>query len=295
MRNRLYLLSLVLVLTATLNESFCQNYQSLFGDSSTTWDIAYGVCDYLCSQTTEVTGDTNIHARDYKLISGIPGFVRENTIEGKAWFYNAYTNSEYVVMDLSLSLGDTFNFYDYNNVPYPCVVDSIYSVSNKKHVRINGWTSMCGFEEKITFIEGSGTTAGLGYLPTGGSAVNYYMLCHHKDGVKVAGNLLFMDTCYVCYVGIAEHDSDQSSVNAFPNPASTTIHLQLPSTPTTITIFNLLGEKVKEEKVSLPAGQAGGGPASPAGREITIDVSELPAGLYFVRTGETTAGKFVKE
>ncbi|MBX7140761.1 MAG: T9SS type A sorting domain-containing protein [Chitinophagales bacterium] len=74
----------------------------------------------------------------------------------------------------------------------------------------------------------------------------------------------------------------------YPNPSSTHIHLQLPSTPTTIAIFNLLGEKVKEEKVSLPAGQAGGG-------EITMDVSELPAGLYFVRTEEAIVGKFVKE
>ena len=73
----------------------------------------------------------------------------------------------------------------------------------------------------------------------------------------------------------------------FPNPTSTTINLHLPSTHTTITIFNLLGEKVREEKVSLPAGQAGGG-------EITMDVSELPAGLYFVRTEEAMVGKFVK-
>ncbi|MBX7141798.1 MAG: T9SS type A sorting domain-containing protein [Chitinophagales bacterium] len=85
-----------------------------------------------------------------------------------------------------------------------------------------------------------------------------------------------------------EDDSEgEIFVEVFPNPASTTIHLQLPSTPATITVFNLLGEKVREEKVSLPAGQAGGG-------EITMDVSELPAGLYFVRTEEAMVGKFVK-
>ncbi len=92
------------------------------------------------------------------------------------------------------------------------------------------------------------------------------------------------------YQKSVEHASvnEANRIPIFPNPTSSTIHLQLPSIPTTITLFNFLGEKVKEEKVSLPAGQAGGG-------EITMDVSELPAGLYFVRTGETTAGKFVKE
>jgi hypothetical protein len=38
---------------------------------------------------------------------------------------------------------------------------------------------------------------------------------------------------------------------------------------------------MREEKVS--------------GGEITMDVSRLAAGLYFVRPGETTVGKFVKE
>ncbi len=90
------------------------------------------------------------------------------------------------------------------------------------------------------------------------------------------------------FVSASTNNSYKSQIIIFPNPASTTIHLQLPSTPTTITLFSLLGEKVREEKVSLPAGQAGGG-------EITIDVNELPAGLYFVRTEETTVGKFVKE
>ena len=92
-------------------------------------------------------------------------------------------------------------------------------------------------------------------------------------------------------VGIAEVEMESGSISIFPNPTSTTIQLRLPSTPTTITLFNLLGEKVREEKVS--------------GSRVTMDVSELPAGLYIVRAEEkligkptcvnTTVGKFVKE
>ena len=62
--------------------------------------------------------------------------------------------------------------------------------------------------------------------------------------------------------------------------------------------FNLLGEKVKEKKVT-------GKPASPEGRQVTIGVSSLPQGLYLVRAENrvvgkptfvnTTVGKFVKE
>ena len=73
----------------------------------------------------------------------------------------------------------------------------------------------------------------------------------------------------------------EARFSIFPNPSSTFIHLQLPSTPTTITLINLLGEKVKEENVT--------------GKEVTMDVSSLPDGLYLVRTENKVVGKFVKE
>jgi len=44
-----------------------------------------------------------------------------------------------------------------------------------------------------------------------------------------------------------------------------------------LSIFNLLGEKVKEEKVT--------------GKEITMDVSSLPQGVYLVRMEKRVVGK----
>ena len=76
--------------------------------------------------------------------------------------------------------------------------------------------------------------------------------------------------------------SNDSKFRLNPNPASTSIQIHLPSNQqTSLTIFNLLGEKVKEEKVT--------------GRDVTIDVSDLPAGMYVARTKKEVIGKFVKE
>jgi len=67
-----------------------------------------------------------------------------------------------------------------------------------------------------------------------------------------------------------------------PNPASTSIQIHLPSNQqTTLIIFNLIGEKLREEKIS--------------GNKISIDVSDLPAGMYVARTEKEVIGKFVKE
>jgi len=67
--------------------------------------------------------------------------------------------------------------------------------------------------------------------------------------------------------------------------------VRIPTARRILSLFNLLGKKVKEEKVT--------------GSQVTFDVSLLPQGLYLVRTENsvvgkptfvnTTVGKFVKE
>jgi hypothetical protein len=87
-----------------------------------------------------------------------------------------------------------------------------------------------------------------------------------------------------CLNGI--YNSIQMNLTSFeikisPNPTTTLIQLHLPSSLTILSIFNLLGEKVKEQKVTT--------------QEVTMDVSELPAGMYLVKTEKEMVGKFVKK
>jgi hypothetical protein len=93
-------------------------------------------------------------------------------------------------------------------------------------------------------------------------------------------------------VGVEDIESIKNPITIFPNPTSTTITLSLPPNQNAmLSIFNLLGEKVKEEKM--------------IDKQITMDVSSLPQGLYLVRMENrvvgkptfvnTTVGKFVKE
>jgi len=108
-----------------------------------------------------------------------------------------------------------------------------------------------------------------------GSTDNSY---YYFDDVCVAKHL---GDCLGSYNGVTRSPNN-TKPNISPNPTSTTIHLHLSSTqPTTLSIFNVLGEKLREEKIS--------------GNEISIDVSELPAGMYVVRTEKELIGKFVKE
>jgi hypothetical protein len=288
MTNKLYLLTLVCILTATTDKSFAQNYLSLFGDNSTTWDIVlHGYCDAVCSQTITVTGDTSINADTYKVISGLPGFVREDTVQGKAWFYDTYYNTEFLVMDLGLNLGDNFIIYDLFNVANPMTVDSVYYADNKKHVRLNAWTTMCSLNEKITFIEGSGTTASFGYQRDLNGSVSSSMLCHHKDGVRVSGNVLFNDSCYECSVGINENTPTSIKVTLFPNPTHDLLTIEnkdFISTEFKLTIYNLVGNKTYSQTLTDPL--------------TTVKVSNLSSGIYYAVVTDNTRTrhlKFIKE
>jgi hypothetical protein len=88
-------------------------------------------------------------------------------------------------------------------------------------------------------------------------------------------------TCFANALAV-ESISPTRVINLFPNPSSTTITISLPSYQNAmLSIFNLLGEKVKEEKVT--------------GNQVTMDISSLPEGLYLVGMENEMVGKFVKE
>lgn len=284
MKKQIYLLTLIALLVLMSGKSFSQNYLSLFGNNSTNWDIIpAGYCDVLCSQTFAVNGDTTIGSKTYKVLSGgMGGFLREDIVQGKAWYFDPFFNSEYLIMDFNLNLGDPFNIYDYFNMPSPCLVDSIYYINGKKFVRINALTIMCSLTEKITFIEGSGTTAGFSYQRNfNGFSVPSYMLCHHKDGIKVAGNNLIPDSCSICDVGIAKKNPIGNPVRIFPNPAFDELKVEVDPISTGdsfLSISDLIGRQLYTEKVKQQV--------------TTIDISNLAGGVYFVIVNDGRSNKY---
>lgn len=249
-------LMMIFLLLTGGGKSIAQPYESIFGTTSTSWDIILeGYCDAVCSGTFAVTGDTTIGTFIYKVLPSYPGFLREDTLSGKVWYFSKQYNTEYLVMDLSLALGDTFWFYDWQNIPEPAVVDSVYYVLGKKQIRVTGFTNICGYQEIITFKEGTGPTAGFNYPRTmGGNWVYSYMLCQHKDGIKTAGNLLWSDTCYVCSVGLPDLLLNSANIKIYPNPAKEEITIEIEEkvlSNCNFTLYNLLGDEVLKQELNL--------------------------------------------
>lgn len=102
-----------------LNSAKAQ-YQSIFGSSQTSWNIIKGNFWGTGTDSLVTVSDTIINSYTYKKIlyydissgttqiESIVGYLREDSIQGKAWFFNTEDIAEQLIMDLNLNLGDTF-------------------------------------------------------------------------------------------------------------------------------------------------------------------------------------------
>ena len=72
------------------------------------------------------------------------------------------------------------------------------------------------------------------------------------------------------------------SIFIYPNPTTTQLTIQSPNNPITqLTITNLLGQTVYTDQYNS--------------EQVQIDVSNYPAGVYFIKVNSTEVRKFVKE
>ncbi len=270
--------------------SVAQNYTSIFGSENTTWKIPFCNLDQFMinekfsdseivynSNVYKRIGTTNSNGVDYGLNSvGGNGWARENTNEGKAWFVgvaetiDGMDTIEYLVMDLSLEVGDNFLVYESFGETDLAMVDSIYFDAGFKHVRTTyqHWNN----DEKLTFIEGVGTNYGLSYMH------NVFNLCNcllsiNKDLMQVYSN-------NNCLPTTDYSELQQKELTLFPNPAVNSISINHISNGGSYKIFSVLGEEVLNKSFE--------------GKYIEINIKDLKPNIYFIEIDNQIL-KFIKE
>ena len=122
-------------------------------------------------------------------------------------------------MDLNLKKGDTFTTKAADSTALYFIADSVYYINGLKHIQLKSQHTICGETgEQLTFIEGTGSTAG--FVPFGWRSVNEvnsYLLCQHKDGIKTYANKYYSGNCNI-EVGMQYPYYDTSIVKVYPNP-----------------------------------------------------------------------------
>ena len=276
---------------SALNSIQAQQYQSVFGNESTKWKYPFCNLDVAEVQEKISNETTTLNNVQYEKI-GTPyqgtinytlvpnsgnALAREDLQNGRVWYTSVietiqgYDTVEFLIMDLSLQIDDSFVIHELFGDEDIAIVDSVYYLSGLKHVRTTyqHWAS----DFPLTFIEGIGTNYGIAYMH------DHYNMCScllsvDKDSEEVYLN----NACNPASAGIKEEPIKQ--LYLFPNPASKTIVISKLTGKGTYTITNILGETVRN--------------GTYFSTDLNIDLSALKNNIYFIEI-EGEIMKFIKE
>lgn len=283
---------IILLFVLLQNLAFGQ-YQSLFSDSMTTWDIMEDRSNlddpqfpmYRLSidhDTIDVNGDTMYFIVSTSNQSNYPNesyYLKENSDHSKVWKKRNYGDTTWLILyDLTLNVGDICITPDFANTPQT-LVDSVYfDAQNRKHIRFDSNTLMSG---KFEFIEGVGTSYGLHRSVCTVPSRKPTLICQHKSGVL--NYSLIHPFVANCQTSLGTDKLQINKLVIFPNPSNEwiTVSTDYSNQWETISVFNAMGQLILKTNDS----------ANP------INVSGLENGLYLIScSNETTTvtNQFIK-
>jgi len=237
MKSRIFLIFALFV--CALTTSLGQIYNTIFGQDTTEWAVPFCqlgqglIVDRIAIEDTMIYGQNykkvgtiEHNSIDYKMMGllGVTnGFLREDTISGKVWFLGTINNNtvldtvEYLISDMSLSLGDSFVIH-LNYGDSITVVDSVYYEAGAKYIQLNFRPTEIGPNfKKVTFVEGVGTNYGFAYMHFNTA----HNLCPCLSNYEKDGSTVYFDhSCSVVNnISKVEHNNFLN-VNVFPHPIS---------------------------------------------------------------------------
>lgn len=292
------LLSITVIIFEFALVAYSQNYQSIFGKDSTKWYQTREIIDYVQSIIIQTGNDTLINTLPYtKIIVNDEieysyYYLREDTIEGKVWIYDKEDALEYLIMDLSLNVSDTFRMSTVDIFQDSlAIVNSITSENGRKIVELGYELSIDLHGSQLKFIEGVGPTAGLLYQLINfrdNTVSNNLLLCTYKDGSQD----YFLDepynnNCYFVGGSGIFGNSDKALGLIYPDPANNEITIEFEENYSgNLMVLNILGQIMSSLKIETT-------------NKVVLDINDLAAGMYYIALSDSTdilkIGKFYKK
>ncbi len=279
-------------------------YESFFGQQTWVYDIVYPITCYTdnydpnllgCSETFTFSFNKNsvVNLRDTLYYQGnseyscYPVYLREDTTRGRLYSRYGFDNyeNEYLICDLSLSVGDTFTlrnnvdygeylFWFYYELEGTMRVDSISYPLGKKVIYLSLLTGTDNFipighyNVSFRFMESVGPLLGICPHNQYYEQSSGFLLCMHKDE-----ELYYMTHedlgCYQAGSGIKEYP--QAFIKIYPNPTSQNITLDF-STENEVSgiviIKDVIGRVCKQVDV--------------CSKKSDISIADLPQGVYIL-------------
>lgn len=216
------------------------------------------------------------------------GAIREDSLK-RIYYYPYYSGPEVLLYDFNLSVGDTFPETFINQFGGNIVsgTDSI-EINGTYHKRLLITNPTMVNQPYASYIEGVGSTMGLlgGQLHITEPPFEIYstLICFSENGNSTMIDSFSTQANCDLLNEIADVPGTDLILTLSPNPATSTftIHASYELKNGEIEIFNLLGKKVGSKQWVTSK------------KEITIDISDLSSGLYFVKV-QTEKGNSVQK
>jgi hypothetical protein len=190
--------------------------------------------------------DTIINTKIYRDFSGI-GFVREDTILKKVFIIDNTTDSENVLMDYNLVVGDTFRYNSF-----------LSGVAGIDSTLINGiWYKVWYFDPigegwQYQIVEGIGCVQSPIYITDPRSPESYIdVYCFSNKGITptLSPQVAFLDNITSCdyrtNLLTKEIKNNSALMHIFPNPANDELTIQNDMYPCSVSIINIMGQTIK--------------------------------------------------
>ncbi len=269
-------LTTVLVMFFFSQNCYCQ-YQSIFGSETTKWNFITLWCDAAYVQTLNHDRDTLIDNVEYNIINDV-GLMRETDNNSKLWFRGFDNPEETLMMDLELSVGDTFVI---GSVEYE--VDSVFVEDGRRKVEFDLTPPNCGLFEKFQFVEGFGPNQDFRYVSTGNEFFMALLRCHTRDSVTV--NIL-------AELGVPDNCDDDlagtenifvGNLDIHPNPTSGELIIDLPEVlDGRLIVRSLTGQVVYTQDVDYT-------------EQLKLDLYRQDTGMYVIEVVSESGETFVEK
>lgn len=246
-----------------------ENFEAVLSDDSISWDVAkkelFGL--HMFKLTVHKHPDSIFT----ELISNIffspeepMGKIREELNTGRLWYKRPSHNTEILIMDMTLALGDTFEI----DAGHWVMVDSVFYLDNRKVIRFD---MDSGWYEKIMFIEGVGPNISIIYRYDGYST--FYASCKYQDNelIYVNDNNTYFEGCQPSTIGI-NTPFIENLFKIFPNPCKDYFIVDINTAlnnESALFIFNTNGHLLR--KIHL------------FGFHNRISIGDLKKGVYFIK------------
>ncbi len=178
------------------------------------------------------------------------GKIRTSSDNAQLFFIAPDSTDEVLIMDLNLSVNDTFSILNSYGETEQMVVDSIFTHNGLKCVQFNDYISVWSnvVPQKKMFVEGVGPNWGPGNVLENVIPPFYYICKQTADNTIYSINNETFENCDFRINSITE-SSNQNMIDAYPNPFSDYITIS-GNEGTTIYIYNTAGQLCFQTRLS---------------------------------------------